>query len=566
MFKKMKIKRRLITSFIMIAGITAVSAVVGCIAMLVISSQYADALANYGFPLGDIGKTMTVLADSRSATRAIISYTNEEVINDAKAERTQRNQELTTYLEAVSKTLVTDEERAMYTEITKALAAYQAKEKEILELGDTTDEIQSKQAQDRAAAELDPLFNDVYNKLSSLMDINVTKGNELDNSLGIFRNLLLVVIVLVIAAALVISVILGTKIANGIALPLQSLAARLKTFARGNLGDAFPPVDSEDEVADMIREAASMASDLNIIINDAGYLFGEMAAGNFNISSQQAEKYAGDFQKLLDAMRTMCDQMNVTLHEVEDATVQVSAGAVNLAEGSQSLAEGATEQAGAIEELQATIVNITEAMNKTAETVDASYQQAMKYSSEAQQSKAQMEQLTEAMGRITETSQKIGNIISDIEDIASQTNLLSLNASIEAARAGEAGRGFAVVADQIRQLAEQSAKSVVDTRELIESSMQEVSVGNKAVDAAASSMSEVVDGVRIIADSSNEIRELALTQAEAMKQAEQGVGQISEVVQANSATAEESSATSEELSAQAETLTELVGRFQLRGK
>lgn len=566
MFKKMKIKRRLITSFIMIAGITAVSAVVGCIAMMVISSQYADALVNYGFSQGDIGKAMTVLADSRSATRAIISYTNQEVIDNAKAERTKRNESLNTYMDAVSKTLTTAAEQAIYDDIMKALTVYQAKEKEILELGDTTDEIQSKQAQDQAAAELDPLFDDAYSKLTTLMEENVTQGNALDSTLGTMRNVLLLVIVLVIAGALIISILLGTKIANGIALPLQALAARLKTFAKGNLGDAFPPVDSEDEVADMIKEAASMASDLNTIINDAGYLFGEMAAGNFNISSKQEEKYVGDFQKLLAAMRTMCNQMNETLHEVEEATVQVSAGAVNLAEGSQSLAEGATEQAGAIEELQATIVNITEAMNKTAETVDASYQQAMKYSSEAQQSKAQMEQLTEAMGRITETSQKIGNIISDIEDIASQTNLLSLNASIEAARAGEAGRGFAVVADQIRQLAEQSAKSVVDTRELIESSIQEVTVGNKAVDAAAASMSEVVDGVRIIADSSNEIRDLALTQAEAMKQAEQGVGQISEVVQANSATAEESSATSEELSAQAETLTELVGRFQLKGK
>ena len=161
------------------------------------------------------------------------------------------------------------------------------------------------------------------------------------------------------------------------------------------------------------------------------------------------------------------------------------------------------------------------------------------------------------MARISDTSNKIGNIISEIEDIASQTNLLSLNASIEAARAGEAGRGFAVVADQIRQLAEQSTKSAVDTRDLIEGSMQEIKEGNQAADSAAASIEIVVDGIGKIAESSRSISEIS------MDQAEQGVNQISEVVQSNSATAEESSATSQELSAQAISLDELISKFIL---
>ena len=153
--------------------------------------------------------------------------------------------------------------------------------------------------------------------------------------------------------------------------------------------------------------------------------------------------------------------------------------------------------------------------------------------------------------------------MSEIESIASQTNLLSLNASIEAARAGEAGRGFAVVADQIRQLAEQSAQSVVDTRELIEGSLQEVAEGNHAAERAASSIELVVDGIKQIADTSRDLSNMSAEQAETMRQAEQGVSQISEVVQSNSATAQETSATSEELSAQAVTLDELIGQFVL---
>ena len=158
---------------------------------------------------------------------------------------------------------------------------------------------------------------------------------------------------------------------------------------------------------------------------------------------------------------------------------------------------------------------------------------------------------------------KISQAATLISEIASQTNLLSLNASIEAARAGEAGRGFAVVADQIRQLAEQSTKSAVDTRELIEGSLEEIAEGNKAADKAAASIETVVEGIGKIAESSRSISEISKDQANAMDQAEQGVNQISEVVQSNSATAEESSATSQELSAQAISLDELISKFIL---
>ena len=174
-----------------------------------------------------------------------------------------------------------------------------------------------------------------------------------------------------------------------------------------------------------------------------------------------------------------------------------------------------------------------------------------------------MKAMVEAMTRIDDTSKKIGNIISEIEDIASQTNLLSLNASIEAARAGEAGKGFAVVADQIRQLAEQTTKSAVDTRELIEGALQEIEEGNKAADRAAESIGNVVDGIQMIAESSKHVSEVSREQANAMDQADQGVAQISEVVQSNSAVAEESSATSEELSAEATSLDDLIGRYVL---
>ena len=174
-----------------------------------------------------------------------------------------------------------------------------------------------------------------------------------------------------------------------------------------------------------------------------------------------------------------------------------------------------------------------------------------------------MDKLVEAMQRISETSEMIGSVITEIEDIASQTNLLSLNASIEAARAGDAGKGFAVVADQIRTLAEQSAKAAVNTRELIESSIEEIKNGNRAAENTKKVLSNVVVDIRGLSESSKSLNEVSLTQAESMGQADAGVSRITDIIQANSATAQETSATSEELSAQATSMDEIVARIKL---
>ena len=180
----------------------------------------------------------------------------------------------------------------------------------------------------------------------------------------------------------------------------------------------------------------------------------------------------------------------------------------------------------------------------------------------------QLEEYVYMIAKQTETTNnsalKIGEATKLIANIASQTNLLSLNASIEAARAGEAGRGFAVVADQIRTLAEQSAQSAVDSRTLIEASLNEVSNGNKGANEASASLQNVVVGVHAIADSAKEMKEISASQAMAMEQADVGINKIAEVVETNSATAQEAFATSEELTAQAVTMSNLVSRFELK--
>ena len=235
-----------------------------------------------------------------------------------------------------------------------------------------------------------------------------------------------------------------------------------------------------------------------------------------------------------------------------------------MAESAQALAEGATDQAASVEELTATIQNITENVVDTSAKADKSYHGAEEFREQAEMSNEDIRQLKQAMERINETSTEIANIIGEIEDIASQTNLLSLNASIEAARAGEAGRGFAVVADQIGKLAADSAVSAVNTKQLIENCMKEIEFGNTITLKATSAIESVITGIKMLASSTKEISELSDSQADAMKQLELGVEQIADVIQNNSASAQETSATSEELSAQATNLEELVGQFKLK--
>ena len=208
--------------------------------------------------------------------------------------------------------------------------------------------------------------------------------------------------------------------------------------------------------------------------------------------------------------------------------------------------------------------SITETVVNTSEKANKSYQDANEFTREAEKGNEDIKSLNKAMERISDTAKEIVNIISEIEDIASQTNLLSLNASIEAARAGEAGKGFAVVADQIGKLATDSANSAINTKRLIENTLQEIETGNEITVATTKAIEDVISGIKMLAVSTKEISDLSDDQAEAMKQLEAGVEQIAEVIQNNSAAAQESSATSEELSAQSQSLEELVAQFKIK--
>lgn len=448
--------------------------------------------------------------------------------------------------------------------------------KKVAELKDAIEELKKQRAavvelakqnkNDEALALFNSDYNDATEKLQDiLVDIGKVASAEAKSQYTSARVTGIVSIILMIligTGAVAFSNVIRTTITGIMLKPIQELEGAAEKLKAGQL-DVEINYESPDELGKLAGNFRQACKTLEVIVQDTSYLLGEMAEGNFNVSSNNAQIYIGNFRQQYESISKLKHELSDTLTQINEASEQVASGSGQLAGGAQALAEGATDQAGAVEELTATVESVSGIAESSAESASGAYQMVRTAVEQADQSREELQALTNAMERISSTSQEIQNIIGSIEEIASQTNLLSLNASIEAARAGEAGKGFAVVADQIGKLAGDSAQAAVNTRDLIEKSLQEIENGNQITEKTVAALNKILESMNDFANAVKGASESSTEQANMLKQIEQGIEQISSVVQSNSAAAEETSATSQELSAQSEGLKNLVGRFKL---
>ena len=448
--------------------------------------------------------------------------------------------------------------------------------KEVAELKDAIEELKKQRValmelaqqnkNDEALALFNSDYNDATEKLQDiLVDIGKVASAEAKSQYTSARVTGLVSIILMIligAGTVAFSTVIRTTITGIMLKPIQELESAAEKLKAGQL-DVEINYESPDELGKLAGNFRQACKTLEVIVQDTSYLLGEMAEGNFNVSSNNPQIYIGNFKQQYESMSKLKHELSDTMTQINEASEQVASGSGQLAGGAQALAEGATDQAGAVEELTATVESVSGIAESSAESASGAYQMVRTAVEQADQSREELQALTNAMERISSTSQEIQNIIGSIEEIASQTNLLSLNASIEAARAGEAGKGFAVVADQIGKLAGDSAQAAVNTRDLIEKSLQEIENGNQITEKTVAALNKILESMNDFANAAKGASESSTEQADMLKQIEQGIEQISSVVQSNSAAAEETSATSQELSAQSEGLKNLVGRFKL---
>lgn len=408
---------------------------------------------------------------------------------------------------------------------------------------------------------------DIYNNFQTAID-NLVEYNESGAATAVKNAELtfisaMVLIGIVVLLCVILAVVIVKLITGTIVEPLKQTGEVLRQLSTGSL-DVRMDYESKDEFGDLANSVNDFINNLSTIINDEKYLLLQMADGNFNIKTKAMDKYVGGYEIILTSMRAIRDKLGGAMEKMAESTEQVQVASEQLAMEAQSLADGASEQAGTVEELLASVEDAANKAAKGAEQASNASRDAVNAKKQAENSNERMHDMISAMDQINSTSKEISSIIETIESIATQTNLLSLNASIEAARAGEAGRGFAVVADEIGKLALQCSQAAGNTRNLIEASIEQAENGDKIANDTAKELEFVMDSVNKIVDVAENVRISFEDQAESMKQLDEGINLISRVVETNSSAAEESSASSEELAAHAQTLQEEMSKFKFK--
>ena len=360
---------------------------------------------------------------------------------------------------------------------------------------------------------------------------------------------------------ILVQIINFLRISNALK-PLKKISEAGKEVAGGNF-DVEIHYPQQDEIGELSRSISEVIGRSKKIVFDLRDRLDAMAGGNFT-ENLESEEYVGDYAPLLESLKHIQEDMNKTLQEVHASSVQVLSSAEQVNTGAQSLSQGATEQASSIEELSANMQDISHSIQASTKTAGEAYKLQGEAGVAVLQSNEKMEEMRKAMDDITAKSNEISKIIKTIDDIAFQTNILSLNAAIEAARAGAAGKGFAVVADEVGNLAQKSAKAAQNTGLLIEETIEAVGKGAKITEETAESLNSVSKSTEEVNTLIEKISSASSKDLEGITSLNQGLQQISSVVQANSATAEQSAAASEELTGQANKMNELVERFQLK--
>ena len=538
---------------------------VALISTLVIRSNVKNITAVWSPAIGYIQQLETLTTEYRVKQYQHLVESDAAVMATCEKEIESIAGQITENCKALSEIINADADaRKGQADYDKAIAAwedYKSFSEEIIRLSTAGKQAEASDIMTGSAYEKYTSFRNVFNTLRDEFQV------ELDSS-KLAANVCTVIIFIVISAAgiaiAVVTTFIGRVITDSITEPVAQIDAAVASLRKGELSNVdMLTYESEDEFGDTVRnlkEAMNILSDyVREISDEVKYI----AQGDLTRNGDDITDFLGDFSELKHSLLFILKRFNSTLSEITNIAEKVSSNAKDVEEASKSLSDGATEQAGVIEELNATIDTVVSLAADTAKETKSASERVKASASKANEEREKMNGLLTEMERITEISKEIGNIITDIEDIASQTNLLSLNASIEAARAGEAGRGFAVVADQIGKLASDSAKSVINTRELIDKTLVEIEKGNAITRTTADAFNQIIADMESFAEMAQNTMEKANTQADSLEQIGQGIEQLSGVVQGTAASSEENTAISVNLADEAAKMQDHVNTFKL---
>ncbi len=408
-----------------------------------------------------------------------------------------------------------------------------------------------------------PAIDEVASDLKEVSSEITEKGEQ------IYRLVLLVVIIGIIVTALIIVAVvlylvdMKAKLAHSVIAPADEISKAAADMAAGKL-NIHIDYSAGDELGTLAKELNASTSVTEDVFSDLTETLGSISEGDFSKSTERPDLYVEDYQGIKYTLDYIVDKLSMTMKQIKDSSGTVSRGAANMQEGAAGLAEGATDQAAAIQELTASVQTVTEQTRKMAESAQVGSDKALQVRDDVEIGTGKMSEVTDAMDRIAQASKQIEHVSNTIEDIASQTQLLSLNASIEAARAGEAGKGFAVVAEEISNLAAESTQAVKDTQDLVNGALSEIRAGTSVVKETQEAFEKVKESVDEVVELIRNTGDIANQQESRMDEISGGIEQISNVIQDNTATAQESSAVSNELSEESNNLNELLNQFVVK--
>ena len=405
-----------------------------------------------------------------------------------------------------------------------------------------------------------PLLDQMANTLQDIADVAGENALHMVEDGEHAQTSAMVTIILIIALSILLAILFGLYISNGIRRPVDEIEDAAQKLAKGELDGALVTYSSRDELGRMSDSIRDLINYQHTIIEDISVMLGSMAEGNFNIQSDVKEYYRGQYHRILISMRELRNKLSNILMQINGSANQVAEGSEQISSRAQALAYGASEQAGSLEELATVVNNISKHIKETEENANDARARTSQAGERVSMSNQQMQEMIEV---IRTGAGKVDEIIKSIENIAFQTNILALNASVESARVGEAGAGFAVVAKEIRNLADQSSVASNNTATLINETVAAVEKGVKVAYTTADSLSQVSEKTKQVVTVVDKIASASKYQSDSISQITAEVEQISDIVQSNSATSQELAAASEELSTQAQILDSLISQFQL---
>lgn len=596
--KKLKISKRLLTGFMVVAIITAVVGSVGIVGLyfmnLTVKSVGANSLPSLQNLL-TIEQAQTAIKASERTLMSQSSSSSTYATQSAtiKTEYAAISSAMAKY-EALSKTTT---ESTLWKKFTTTYNQWKTSEDEFMSqmssgssasTGSTTSTTGSTAANSTASSQntnasqsssvqstnttanqnsgqpqnqtMDQIntTEEYYNSSISLLNQLISIYNtQADSQISFSQRVNLVAVLILVAAILLgigMAIVLGLYISRSICRPVEKLVEAADSLALGNVN-----IDISSESNDEIGNLANSFMRMTANIRDQAKVAEKLADGDLTVKVNIQSEH----DLLGTKLHEVIENNREVLTNIANASEQIACGSKQISDSSISLSQGATEQASSIEELTATLEMISSQTKHNAENANQANELANVVKTDAKQGNNQMTDMLRAMEEINTSSAQISKVIKVIDDIAFQTNILALNAAVEAARAGQYGKGFAVVADEVRNLAARSANAAKETTEMIESSIKKADDGSKIAESTAASFKQIVEGIDKVATLVNEISIASNEQATGIAQTNQGILQVSSVVQVNAATSEESAAASEELSSQAAVLKEMIRKFKL---